>query len=342
MAKDLNRFYSNIKTKFPFPSKKESAQAQKPLDLFVTLWPSFPHFPRFAGDKRIAGIRLNSAMISNPELEEELKTIKHSPSDVPLWFDVKGRQLRVEEVYENPHYLDLRLNHPISVDTPTMVVFKAGADSALLERIEEDGHRLIFQGGPEWMVKAGESLHIRHPSLQVSGTQFTDTELQKIEKVKKAGFKKYFLSYVENKKDVDEFLTLVGKDAQVMLKIENLKGMHYVANEFKKKENLFLVAARGDLYVEINRPHEILGMLKTIVQQDPEACVGSRVLLSVIHEPVPSCSDFCELAWLVDIGYRTIMLCDELCLKGELLATAINAFESFRTSYASPPATYHT
>lgn len=331
------------------------------LNLIVTLWPSFPHFANFAKDKRINGIRLNSAMISNPELDSELKTIQ-SVKTVPLYFDIKGRQLRVQEVHPNPDYLDITLNHPIFVETPTIVLFKAAADRALLERIEEGGRRLIFRGGPRYLVKEGESLHIRHPSLQTFGPQFTKVELEKIAKVKKAGMKRFFLSYVENQRDVDQFLELVGKDSDVWLKIENKKGLEYVATKFKKKDNLTLVAARGDLYVEIDRPHQILSALKLIIKKDPEACVGSRILLSIVHEPilenfnavirtrptaidydkllasvqvpgVPSCADWHELAYLYDIGYRNMMLCDELCLKEPLLATAVNAFESFRQEY---------
>ena len=41
-----------------------------------------------------------------------------------------------------------------------------------------------------------------------------------------------------------------------------------------------------------------------------------------------------ELAWLYDIGYRSMMLCDELCLKDELLELAVSAFDAFRTDYS--------
>jgi len=172
--------------------------------------------------------------------------------------------------------------------------------------------------------------------LQVTGPQFTEVELEKIAMVRQAGFRRYFLSYVESQRDVDEFASLVGSDAEIWLKIENQKGLDYVAREFKKRPNLVLVAARGDLYVEIERPHEILAALKLIIEKDPEACVGSRILLSVVHDSVPSCADFLELAWLSDIGYRRMMLCDELCLDEDMLATAINAYDSFRQSYVSP------
>jgi hypothetical protein len=301
------------------------------LQLMVTLWPSFPHFARFADDKRLAGIRLNSAMMTQADLDKELPLAK---ATVPLFFDIKGRQMRVAEVLDNGgHHLDIRLNHPIRVKTPTEVLFKAGADWAVLHHLEEDGKRLVFQGGPQYNVLPGESLHIRHPSLEVTGSIFTDLERAKIETVKKAGFKRWFLSYVEKQSDVDEFRELVGRNDEIWLKIESKKGLEYVATKFVKKPDLTLVTARGDLYVELERPHEILQAVKLIIEKDREACLGSRLLLSVISDPVPSCADWHELAWLYDIGYRRLMLCDELCLRGELLSTAVNAFNAFRSTY---------
>jgi pyruvate kinase len=214
------------------------------------------------------------------------------------------------------------------------VIFKAGADRALLKEITDGGTRLVFEGGPQYRVKPGESLQIRAPSLQVFGDQFSPLEVEKIEVTRKAGISRYFLSYVQSQSDVDRFLELVGRDAEVCLKIENQKGLLFVQNNFKKLENLQLVAARGDLYVEIDRPHKIAEALQLIITKDPEACVGSRVMLSVIHDPVPSCADFLELAWLYDVGYRKVLLCDELCLREELLARAVNACGEFFNSYS--------
>lgn len=333
------------------------------LDLLVTLWPSFEHFPRFANDSRLAGIRLNSAMMNNPELENELELIRSLNPSVPLYFDVKARQLRVEDVSDNKDHLDLKLNHPIEVEAPVMVLFKAERDAALLERVEDGGRRLIFRGGPTYMVHPGESLHIRHPSLRVHGELFTDAELRKIETVKKAGFTLFFLSFVENNRDIEQFQELVGKDVEIRLKIENERGLDFVAREFRKQPNLILIAARGDLYVEIDRPHHMIEALKLIIAKDPQASVASRILLSVVYDqimdniklilakdpdasidsrmllsmvndPIPACADFLELAWLYDIGYRDMMLCDEICFSESLLAIALNAFESFRQTYA--------
>ena len=308
--------------------KKIDQSKNSKTDLLVTLWPSFPHFGKFAADKRISGIRLNSAMMSNPELDKELDVIKSGFHDSnPLFFDIKGRQLRVVEVIPNQDHLEITLNHPIEVKTPCVVLFKAGADYAVLDHLEDDGKKLVFQGGPKYKVNPGESLHIRDKSLSIKGNIFTAEELKKIEKVKAAGFKKYFLSYVEKQSDVDQFLELVGHDSEVWLKIESIEGMKFT-NSFVKKPNLVLVAARGDLFVELDHPHDIIAALRLIIDKDPKACVGSRLLLSVIDSPVPSCADLSEIAWLYDIGYRSMMLCDELCLKDTLLTTAVNVFSA--------------
>lgn len=302
-------------------------------NLHVTLWPSFPHFKDFCFHPSVAGIRLNSAMIHSADLDNELKIIEDLQPTVPLYFDVKARQLRVRETLVFPDHMELKINHPIEVETPTLVMFKAGADRALLERIEGDGKHLIFRGGPRFMVKEGESLHLRHPSLKVLGDPILDYEIEKIKKVVDAGIKRYYLSYVEDNLEIDELRKYIGSDAELILKIESQKGLDFIKTKYNKTNNTRPMAARGDLYVELDRPHEILAAMKTIIKADSNSFVGSRLLLSVINEPVPECDDFSDLAWLYDIGYRNFLLCDELCLKGDLLNRGVNVFDAFRKAY---------
>lgn len=305
--------------------------AVKSLELAVTLWPSFPHFEKFAKRKDIAGIRMNTAMVDLDSLDAEFAIATKIPNSVPLWFDIKGRQLRVTEVLESPDRLEIKINHPIEVATPCPVLFKAGSDHCLLKRVVNKNH-LIFEGGPEWRVKVGESLHIRDKSMVSLGPTFLDFEKQKIQKALKAGIKRFYLSYVESQQDVDEFFELVGKDKEIILKIESQQGLKYVADKFKKQDNITLMAARGDLYVEVEKPHHIIDALKLIIGKDSEAIVGSRIFLSVVKDAIPECCDFLELAWLYDQGYRKMLLCDEICLKDELLTNAVMAFNAFRST----------
>jgi hypothetical protein len=311
----------------------------KDLDLLVTLQPEFPHFAKFADDKRIAGVRINSAMMPYSELDKQFDKVKAAGPIMPVYFDVKGRQLRITQVHPYPDHLEIDLNHKISCDTPTTVLFKAGEDGAKLEKVV-NGNHLIFQGGPYYNVLPGESLHIRHPSLDVHGSIFTDEEIKKIDLAVKRGYKNYCLSYVQGQKDIDEFRELVGKDAFIYAKIEDKKGLNFVANNYHKQANLSLMTACGDLFVEVDRPHHILDAVQMILSKDPTACVGSRILLSVIHQSVPSFSDLAQLGWLNNIGYKKMMLCDELCLKEDLLGRAVNVFDSFREMYAKDKVEY--
>jgi len=311
-------------------------KATSGLELSATLLPTFPHFNAFVDDPRLGFIRMNSAQLEGDELNHELAEAHRFQDVKPLYFDIKGRQLRVTKSYPLPDRLELDLNHDVYVETPTTVLFKGGADGCILEKVE--GNHLVFRGGPEWMVVEGESLHIRHPSLEVGDPIFTEIEVDKVEKARKAGFDKFFLSYVEEQRDINLVRELIG-DSMLMLKIENKKGLAFVENHFKKEDNLCLVAAMGDLYVEVERPHHILSALKLIIGKDSRAVAGSRMLLSISEEPVPSAADFMQLAWLYEIGYRRMMLCDEICLKEEYFTTAVNVFDHFRRSYikVEPP-----
>jgi len=364
------------------------------ISLTITSWPGLPHFRDFAFDPVVEGIRLNSAMVTKPELTEVIaKVASWKEKTRPLWFDVKGWQLRTEQVLycdeagramseaelaEQPaHHLELVMNHAIhDVPLPFEVLFKAGEDWATLNRIEDDGRRLVFEpGGPQWEVFEGESIHVRHPSLRLGGYPFTDIEKEKIELAVRAGFTRYFLSYVADQAYIDEFRELVGHDAEIRLKIEDRRGLQFVEREFKKQDGLTLVLAQGDLYVEVEQPYEILDAAELILAHDPEAIAGSRLLLSVVDlgrdqrlektgaalvhrpvcrwflpydqskplgadceaNPVPACADFQQLAWLHDIGgpgqgYKHFMLCDEMCLRGDLLEAGIASFDAWRNN----------
>ena len=337
-------------------------------ELHVTLWPTFTHFPKFAFDSRLSGIRLNSAMMNHPELDRELRVLKDMKPTVPCYFDVKGRQLRVAEVLDNPSYLDIRLNHPVSgITLPVVVLLKAGGDAGLVTSISEDGYRLTFGANPQFSVRTGESVCIKDKGLVVGLPLFTHAEVEKIARVKASGLiNKWYLSYVEEEEDIEAFRGLIGDEDEVLLKIESQRGLDFVK---RYSPYLFprtrLVAACGDLYVEMDKPHQTLGAIESIVQADPTAIAGSRMMLSTMRSPttylqnlikmtadkdpslagilpllgkacepaVPDLADFAQLAWLSDIGFNAALLCDEICLSGPHLENAVCAFSEWSRDY---------
>jgi hypothetical protein len=301
------------------------------LELHVTLWPSFDHFDGTVKDSRVDGMRLNGP-ITFPlqRIIDDFKRIPPGYSD-KLHFDIKARQLRVIRAFPYKDHLELKVSHKIDVPTlPATVLFKDGTDYANLVDVKDN--MLIFNGGPKMQVLPCEPVYLRPPNFTIKDKIISPYEIERIKIAKANGIDNFMLSYVESPDDIAELRDYVGKDAHITAKIESRKGLIYVANEFVKKDNLSLMLARGDLYVEVNMPHEIINATRMVIEKDPEAMVGSRILHSLRTYSNPECSDFSELAWLSDLGYKKYLLCDELCLKPELLSKSINIFNAFRTT----------
>lgn len=238
----------------------------------------------------------------------------------PLWVDLKGRQLRVVGA-AIPPFTEIKLSHRIKVNTPVDAYFSDGNERARIVAV--DGDRIILEDGPRRLVGPGESVNIMHPSLEIEGT-LTETDKAYLSTMKEMGLTKVMLSYVESASDVDEVKSLL-PNAEVLLKIETQRGL-----EFAKKNKAthgHLIAARGDLFVEVLRPHKIVDAVKTIIQADSNAIVASRIFDSLGWTPVPVSADIGDVAFLMEIGYRTFMLGDTVCLKRDSVIEALNLLE---------------
>lgn len=301
------------------------------LNLHITCIPSDPHFNEFCSSSALAGIRMNGLLFRATDLTDQLSRIPKTAT-VPLWFDAKGRQLRVEEAIYYPDHLELVMNHKVAgLTLPHAIIFKAGEDWATVERIDEKRLILRADGYPKYRVNPGDSVHFRDMQMVIEGPLFTDDEKHKIEQAVKAGAKNWYLSYTENRYDVDEFRELIGSEARLVLKIESKRGLEFVARQVDWKSaysRTNLACARGDLYVEVDKPHEIVAAQRLIIERDPDALVGSRMLLSLFNSNVPSCSDINELEFLKSMGYKSFLLCDDLCKKGSALHRAVGTFSA--------------
>lgn len=311
------------------------------IKIMATLWPEMPHWRRFA--QELDGVRLNTAMADPDTLPGLVKQAVADSGDTPIYFDVKGRQLRVNNVDPRTDHLELDINHAISVKTPTMVIFKGGMDCAKLLEVK-DGTRLVFEKGPYYNIRNGESLNIRDASLKIYGDLFTPKQKCFLSTALDHGIDRYMLSFVRSMSELDEMRQIVGPDAEIVAKIEDGRGLKFVKHSYlqsesflfgsrkKKPKNTGLLCARGDLFVEVKRPHEIIKATEDIIDTDPDAILGSRILLSMTEDEVPSCADLSELAWLMDLGYKTFMFCDGLCLKEAALDRAVRVLKSVAES----------
>ena len=289
------------------------------ISAIVTVPPYANFLEEVARHPLVSGFRLNTVM---PLKESPCEALEHlSKFGQPLWVDLKGRQLRVATP-AIPPFTEIKLSHKINVHTPVDAFFSDGNERARVAAV--DGDRLIMEDGPRRMIGPGESVNIIHPSLEIEGT-LTETDKAYLSSMKELGLTRVMLSYVESAADVQEVRDLL-PGAEVVLKIESQRGL-----EFAKRygaQHGRLMAARGDLYVEVPHPHQIISALRVAINGDKNAILASRLFDSLAWQPVPVSADITDAAYLLEIGYRTFMLGDQICMKRDSVIEALNLLEA--------------
>lgn len=294
-----------------------SAGVSPGVSAIVTVPPYAPFLDEVAAHPLVSGLRLNTVMPTRGPLEDVLARL--SRPGKPLWVDLKGRQLRVVGA-AIPPFTEVRVSHRVRVRTPADVFFHDGREHARL--VEVDGDRLILQDGPRRVIGPGESVNIVDPSLVIEGS-LTDTDRAYLSAMRAAGLANVMLSFVEQQADLDEVRSLL-PDAELVLKIESRKGLDFIRDRGAGQAGGRLMAARGDLFVEVYHPHAILGAVRDVLRLDPGAIVASRLFPSLARGPVPDCADIGDAAFLLALGYRTFMLGDEVCLRRDSVLGALN------------------
>lgn len=300
------------------------------ISTIVTIPPYAPYIDEVLRHPAVSGIRLNTVMPVKEPLDELIKRLdrKAKKYSKELWVDLKCRQLRVKN-YAVPPFTEIELTHKISVATPTKAYFGNGKETATVLAINDN--KLIMQEGPRRVVGPGEAVNIPDPSLKIKG-YFTGTDKEYIEACKKSGVHRYMLSFVEGQEDINELYQL-DPEAKAVAKIESIKGMGFVRKEYDRKTQL--MAARGDLFVELELPHQIIEAVEDIVKADKNAIVASRIFSSLSESLEPSCEDIGDADNLMRIGYKTFMLGDDICMKRDSIISSLNLFHAMSKKHRS-------
>lgn len=289
------------------------------ISALITAPPYADFLAKAAAHPLVTGLRLNTVMPVRGGPEEALSRL--SGLGKPLWVDLKGRQLRVVGA-AIPPYTEIQISHRIKVETPVDAFFSDGREHARIAAV--DGDRLILADGPRRLIGPGESVNIVHPSLEIEG-YLTETDAAYLQAMKAAGLNRVMLSYVEGAEDIQAVRDIL-PDAELVLKIETRKGLDFARRHGANFGRL--MAARGDLYVEVLEPHRIIGALRDVIAADPQAAVASRVFDSLGRHPVPDSADIGDAAFLLSLGYRTFLFGDIVCLRRDTLIEALNLLEA--------------
>ncbi len=295
------------------------------LNLIVTQGPYSTFLKEIILIEEISGIRLNTIMpIKEGKIEDKLRELRMVLSSKTLWIDLKTRQLRIKE-FANTPYTAITISHKIKVNTPTLVYFDNGNITGKL--VEVDGNKLILEDYVGRILGPGESVNIIDESLEyIDSSAMTELDLKYIDVCRNQGIKHFMLSFVESKKDID-LLRELYPECIIMSKVENKVGLENI-DEISRNSD-YVMAARGDLYIELDYPHQIIKALKKIydVSKD-KAFAASRMFSSLLNKPFPSCSEIMDIGFLKEMGYTNFLIGDDICFKREVLIRAINIFRS--------------
>jgi pyruvate kinase len=297
------------------------------VDAIVTMPPYAPYLEEVLAHGVVSGIRLNTVMPLKETHIEALARLDGAAraQGKRFYVDLKGRQLRVK-TFGVPPFTEIELSHNISVDTPTTAYFSGGRQQATVVGV--NGNKLIMLDGPRKVVGPGEAINIPDPSLRIEG-YLTESDKMYIAAAKEVGAHQYMLSFVESDADIDALRELDPK-AGVISKIESRSGLEYTRGPRKESR---LMAARGDLYLEVAKPHLISGALDDIIRADPRAIVASRIFDSMVESPMPSCADIGDVENLMRTGYRTFMFGDEICQQRDSVISGLNLLEAMAKEY---------
>jgi len=224
-----------------------------------------------------------------------------------LWIDIKGRQLRIEK-WADPTYGDIELNHEISVPTPATIYFRGDESSTV---VGVKGNKVYVDPPPPNALGAGQAINIISPELKIHGEYLTELDKEFIREGRKIGVNRVLLSFVEKNSDITDVTDINPDMHAIGLKIESIKGLKFVYQDYEKTDKTFLVWARDDMMINIGRNKaNIIKEQKKIIYHDKDTVAASHLFTSLKYGQTPSVSDFADLRLLQLMGYRNFLLSD--------------------------------
>jgi pyruvate kinase len=161
----------------------------------------------------------------------------------------------------------------------------------------------------------GSRRHINLPGVKINMPSITDKDRRDIELGIKLGVDWFALSFVRERKDVEELrhiLALGHSDAKIMAKIEDQQAVENLIDLIECADGIMV--ARGDLGIEC--PYEELPIIqrrtvKACIRQGKPVVVATHMLESMIENPMPTRAE------VTDVANAAFEQADGIMLSGE-------------------------
>lgn len=272
----------------------------------------------------VNGFRFNTGVKVPYSPAETLKRILDQLGYLDFWLDIKGRQLRITK-WADPNYGEIHLNHNIKVDLPAQAIFR-GDDICQINAIANN--QIFVYPNPRFALGEGQSINIHGQNLNIKG-YLTKDDVSYLKAARSVGVNKIMLSFVESNDDIKE-VQKFHPHAQLCLKIESQKGLDFVKTQYNPKiGNINLMAARDDLFINLENKFDITSALQLIIQKDPDAFVASRILTSLVNSSEISQGDISDLYLLHQMGYQNFMLSDSISSKIDIFNRVMDHWKDF-------------
>lgn len=310
------------------------------MKLIITV-PPYARFDDIVEEPVVEGVRLNTTHAVQMPLDELLASVAERAAPKQVWIDLKGRQLRIVNyavsILRDKEMHTIEVSHPVHVHLPATLTIDDGNYTAEVMEIL-DGNKLVvpsstergkglpLPGNGDIGIRPGMSITITDPSLRING-YLTAKDKQYIEAAKKNGLHTYMASYVEEETDITDIIAL-DPDAVIVAKIESKKGFDFVKHIFPKyKGTVQLMAARGDMYMEVDQPDHAIDGCELLISHDDNAILASRIFESLVDvEKMPRSQDLFDVYAGMLMGYKRFMLGDDVCTKQDSVQAAIGLF----------------
>lgn len=282
--------------------------------------------------------RINTAHGTFESYEKLIKNIREV-GEIPILIDVKGPELRVRTKKSIPVKKDAQIlfstvsqtenpyfsyNFLSEVEIGKKLFFDNGQIEGILKDVNLDKQECTVEFVNQGEIKPNKGVNI--PGVHLNIPNLSEKDKKAVEFAKKQNVDYIALSFVRNKKDIENLKELLkGTHIKIISKIENQEGVDNIREILDDSTGVMI--ARGDLGVEI--PEEKIPYIqKYIIKQANRksriSIVATEMLESMIENIRPTRAEISDVANAVLDGTDSVMLSGETAV-GKYPVEAITA-----------------
>ncbi|GAB6888104.1 pyruvate kinase [Desulfothermus okinawensis JCM 13304] len=269
-------------------------------------------------------------------LESELKI------PITLMGDLSGPKIRIGEVKDSPLYLgkgykailgveDLREKYEdkkipfLGVKIKEAIAgLKVGMKAILSDGVPVFKVEEVLEPDCAYLldVESGGTVSsnkgINFPGKHISLPALTDIDKANLHEAMDLGIDAFALSFVQNKQDIIDIKNEIQKHKKfvpVIAKLERANGVENLEEILEAADGIMV--ARGDLGLECPLPSLPIiqkRIINACKRQHKPAIVATQMLLSMVHNPLPTRAETTDVANAIMDGADCVMLSDETAI----------------------------